>query len=100
MISMAICIILFTMTIVTYTTLVPKDSSQNTKLIAIVGGFSFSASIVAYALALYHFRSNPTYLIHFLLGVVMLVLLPSSLMSVAVSTVTVSNLRDTLASGK
>ncbi len=99
-ISMGVCVVLFTVVIATYATLVPKDSSQNTKLLAIVGTFSFTASITAYGLALYHFGHNPTYLIQFLLGITMLVLLPASLMAVGVSTVTVSNLRDTLASGK
>lgn len=99
-ISMGVCVALFTVVIATYATLVPKDSSQNTKLLTIVGAFSVAASITAYGLALYHFSHNPAYLIQFLLGVVMLVLLPASLMAVGVSTVTISNLRDTLAAGQ
>ena len=88
---------MFSVVVGTFATLVPKDSSQNTKLLAVVSVFSFATSITAYALALYHFSSNPAYLIQFLLAIIMLVILPAALISVSVSTVTVSNLRDTLA---
>jgi hypothetical protein len=90
---------MFTVVVSTFATLVPKDSSQNTKLLAVIGVFSFAASITAYGLALYHFSSNPAYLIQFLLGLIMLVVLPASLISVSVSTITISNLRETLAAG-
>jgi hypothetical protein len=96
-IAIAICVVMFAVVVGTFATLVPKDSSQNTKLLAVVSVFSFATSITAYALALYHFSSNPAYLIQFLLAIVMLVILPAALISVSVSTVTVSNLRDTLA---
>lgn len=96
-IAIAICVVMFSVVVGTFATLVPKDSSQNTKLLAVVSVFSFATSITAYALALYHFSSNPAYLIQFLLAIVMLVILPAALISVSVSTVTVSNLRDTLA---
>jgi hypothetical protein len=96
-IAIAICVVMFAVVVGTFATLVPKDSSQNTKLLAVVSVFSFATSITAYALALYHFSSNPAYLIQFLLAIVMLVILPAALISVSVSTVAVSNLRDTLA---
>lgn len=96
-VAVAICVVMFTVVVSTFATLVPKDSSQNTKLLAVIGAFSFAASITGYGLALYHFSHNPSYLIQFLLGLVMLVILPASLISVSVSTITVSNLRDTLA---
>lgn len=99
-VSVAVCVVLFTVVISTYATIVPKDSAQNTKLLAIVGTFSVAASITAYGLALYHFSHNPNYMIQFILSVVMLVLLPAALMSVSISTVTISNLRDTLAAGQ
>ncbi len=96
-VAVGICITLFTVVVATYGTLVPKDNAQNTKLLAIVSTFSIAASITAYALALYHFSHNPTYMIQFILMVVMLVLLPSALISTSISTITISNLRDTLA---
>ena len=98
-VSMAICAVLFTVVVSTYATLVPKDSAQNTKLLAIVCVFSFASSIVAYALAQYCFSSNQPHLIQFILAITMLVVLPCSLISVAISTITISNLRDTLAAG-
>ena len=98
-VSIAICIVLFTVVVSTYATLVPKDSAQNTKLLAIIIVFSIAASIVAYALAEYAFSRDGKYMLQFMLAVVMLVALPSSLISVAVSTISVSNLRDTLAAG-
>jgi hypothetical protein len=84
---------------VTYGTLLPKDSAQNTKLMAIVTVFSFVASLVAYALALYHFSHNPTQMIQFILGIVMIVILPCTLVSASIATITISNMRDTLAAG-
>ena len=98
-IALAICIVLFTVTIVTFTALIPKDSAQNSKLLAIVSVFSFASSVVAYALAQYVFSKDPSNLIQFMLAMVMLIALPSSLISVAISTISVSNLRDTLAAG-
>ncbi len=83
-----------------YSSLIPKDSAQNTKMLTTISVFSFAAAIAAYGLALWHFSSNPQYMIQFLLAVTMLVLLPSALISVSISTVTISNLRDTLATQK
>jgi hypothetical protein len=99
-IALAICAVCITVVIATFATLLPKDSSQNTKLLATIGVFAFAASFVAYGLALYHFSNNPAYLIQFVLAMLMLVVLPATLMSVSVSTVTISNLRDTLAAAK
>ena len=96
-VAIAICVVLFTVVVATYATLVPKDSAQNTKLLAIVSVFSFAASAVAYALAQYVFAKDPTNMMQFMLAIIMLVALPSSLVSVAISTITISNLRDTLA---
>lgn len=96
---MAICAVLFTTVVATYATLVPKDSSQNSKLLAIVSVFSFASSVVGYALAQYAFSSNANNMVQFMLAIVLLIALPSSLISVAISTITISNLRDTLAAG-
>lgn len=99
MISIAICAMLAVVVGVTYGTLLPKDSAQNTKLMAIVTVFSFVTSLIAYALALYHFSHNPGQMAQFILGVVMIIILPCALISASISTITVSNLRDTLATG-
>lgn len=98
-IAIAICAVLFTVVVATFATLVPKDSAQNTKLLAIVSVFSVAASVVAYALAQYVFAKDPANMIQFMLALVLLVALPCSLISVAISTITISNLRDTLAAG-
>jgi hypothetical protein len=95
-IGISICVVLFTVVIATFSTLAAKDSANNAKLLSIIIAFSATASIFAYGLALYYFSSNPDYLIQFLLGVTMLVLLPGTLIGVSVATVTVSNLRDVL----
>lgn len=97
-VAIAICLMLTITVISLYSALLPKDSAQNTKILTTITVFSFAASIAAYGLALWHFSSNPQYMIQFLLAVVMLILLPSALISVSVSTVTISNLRDSLAS--
>ena len=96
-VSLAICGVLFTVVVSTFATLVPKDSAQNSKLLAVISVFSFAASLTAYALSLYHFSHNPAYLIQFILAITMLVLLPAALISTSVSAITLSNLRDTLA---
>jgi uncharacterized membrane protein YoaK (UPF0700 family) len=98
-ISVVICAMLVIVVGVTFGTLIPKDSSQNTKLLAIITVFSFVASLIAYALALYHFSHNPANMIQFILGIVMIIILPCALIAASVSTVTISNLRDTLAAG-
>lgn len=96
-VALAVCAILGITTIATYSTLLPKDSAQNTKLLTVVSVFSFVTSITAYFLAVYYFSTNPNYLIQFVLAVVMLVILPGMLISTSISTITISNLRDTLA---
>jgi hypothetical protein len=98
-ISIGVCGMLAVIAGVTYGTLLPKDSAQNTKLLAIVTVFSFVASLIAYALALYHFSHNPGQMIQFILGIVMIIILPCALISASISTITISNLRDTLAAG-
>ena len=99
-VAISICALCAIVVISTYASLLPKDNAQNTKLLTIISVFSFVASFVAYGLALYHFSYNPTYMIQFILAMVMLVLLPASLISAGISTVTISNLRDTLAAAK
>jgi membrane protein insertase Oxa1/YidC/SpoIIIJ len=96
-IGIAICVVLFTAEIATFATLAQKDSANNTKLLSMIIGFAVTASMFAYGLALYYFSTNPDYLIQFLLATTMLVLLPGTLISVSVATVTVSNLRDVVA---
>jgi hypothetical protein len=99
-ITLAICIAMTITAGVLYAVLLPKDNSQNTKILTAMSIFSFMASATAYALALWHFSSNPTYMIQFILAMMMLVVLPATLISVSVSTVAISNLRDTLAAGQ
>ena len=96
-VAIAICLMLTITVLSLYSSLIPKDSAQNTKMLTTITVFSFAAAIAAYGLALWHFSSNPQYMIQFILAVVMLILLPSALISVSISTVTISNLRDTLA---
>lgn len=96
-IGIAICVVLFTVIAATFGSLSQKDTANNTKLLSIIIAFSVAASIFAYGLALYYFSKNPDFLIQFLLATVMLILLPGMLVSVSISSVTVSNLRDAIA---
>lgn len=96
-ISVGILVLLLVTIGVTFGALIPKDKSQNSNLLIVITVFSFVTSIVAYALALYYFSANPQSMMQFVLALVMLVILPSALTTAAVSTVTVSNLRETLA---
>jgi hypothetical protein len=98
-VAIAICVVMFTTVVTTFSTLVPKDSAQNTKLMIVISVFSFATAITAYALALYHFSHNPQYLVQFMLAMIMLVILPMSLISTSISTITISDLRDVLAAG-
>jgi hypothetical protein len=99
-VAIAICVMLTITVISLYSSLIPKDSAQNTKMLTTIAVFSFAAAIAAYGLALWHFSTNPQYMMQFMLAVMMLVLLPSALISVSISTVTISNLRDTLAAAQ
>ena len=98
-VALGLCVILGITTISVFATLLPKDSAQNSKLLAVVAVFSFATAVTAYALALYHFSHNPSHMIQFILAIVLLVILPTTLISASVCTVTVSNMRDTLAAG-
>lgn len=96
-IGIVICIVLFTLIIVTFSALVPKDTANNSKLMSMIVAFSASVSIFSYGLALYYFSRNPESLQQFLLAVMFLVILPGMLISSSISTVTISNLRDIVA---
>jgi hypothetical protein len=96
-VAIAICATMIIIVAILYALLLPKDSAQNTKILTTITVFSYAASVTAYVLALWHFTSNKEYMGHFTLAMLMLVVLPASLASVSISTVTVSNLRDTLA---
>jgi hypothetical protein len=98
-VAIAATLALLGTTVTIFTTLLPKDSAQNTRLLGMVSAFSFAASLTAYFIGIYYFSHNPGQMLQFLLMMTMLVLLPASLISVSVSTITISNLRDTLAAG-
>jgi len=71
----------------------PKDYS----LLSMVFGFSVFVAITCYFLALTYFSSRPGDLLWFLTFFVMVVLLPMCLSSTAISAVSVSNLRQAIA---
>ena len=96
-IAIVLCLSMVVTVIILYATLFQKDSAENTKIQITISAFSFVASLVAYGLALTFFKSNPNYMLHFILAITMLLMLPASLISIAVSTLAVSNLLDTLA---
>lgn len=96
-IGITICIVLFTLIIVTFSTLIPKDTANNSKLMSMIVAFSMSVSIFSYGLALYYFSRNPEYLQQFILAVLFLAILPGILISSSITTVTISNLRDIVA---
>jgi biotin transporter BioY len=96
-VGLAICVVLFTLIIATFSTLSPKDTANNSKLMSMIIAFSATVSIFSYGLALYYFSRNPEYLLQFLLAVMFLVILPGMLVSASVATVTISNLRDLVA---
>ena len=97
LIGILINIVLFTLLFSTFSSLSPKDTANNSKLLTMIVSFSASVSIFSYGLALYYFSRNPEYLLQFLLATVLLVLLPGVLISASVATVTISNLRDVIA---
>lgn len=97
-IGICICVVLFTVVIATFASLSQKDTANNTKLLTIIIAFASAASVFAYGLALYYFSRNPDYLIHFLLALVMLIMLPGTLIGISVTTVSMSNMRDVIAS--
>jgi len=98
-VGIALCVAILVTNVTAYVALLPKDSRQNSILLIIVTVFSFIASAIGYGLALFYYTHNPANLIQFLLAITMLVILPSSLIAASISTVTISNLRDTLAAG-
>jgi hypothetical protein len=99
-VGIALCVVMLAITIGGYASLSPKDTANNEKILSMIIGFSITFSFVAFGLALYYFSYNVEYLAIFLLAIVMLVCLPGTLIATAISTVTVSKMRDTLAAGK
>ncbi len=99
-IGIILCAALFTTVIATTASFSSKDSANNTKLLTAVIAYSIAAGIIGFLLAMYYFSYNVEYLAVFLLALVMLVCVPGTLISIGISTVTISNLRDTLAAGK
>jgi hypothetical protein len=93
------CAALFTTVVATTASLSSKDTANNTKLLSAIIGFSIAAGIIGFFLAFYFFSYNVEYMAVFLLAVIMIVCIPGTLISIAVSSVTVSNMRDTLAAG-
>lgn len=75
----------------------PRNTEESKRLLSVIIGFSFAASIYLYCLVLYLFKSNPTALLYFLLIFTSVVLFPTALLSMLSATVVVGNLRDTLA---
>lgn len=99
-VTLIICAVLFTTMVATFATVLPKDSAQNEKIMIVVSVFSIAVSLIAYGLALWHFSNNAMYMAQFLLAFCMLVLLPASLIATAISTVSISSLREAVAAGK
>lgn len=97
--TIGLCAAFSVVVIGTYSALIPKDSNGNTTLLTVIVVFSLCASVTAYVLALFYFSANPNHMLQFLLAMLLLVCLPASLISTAVSTVTISNLRESLAAG-
>ena len=99
-VGIVLCVVMFAIVVGGYASLSPKESANNEKLLTMIIAFSITFSFIAFGLSLYYFSYNVEYLAIFLLAVVMLVCLPGALISTAISTVSVSSMRDTLASGK
>ncbi len=99
-IAAGILAVSFALIVSVFASLSPKDTAQNDKLLTMIAGFSIAVGLSAFFMAWYFFNSNQTYITLFLLAMNMLVCLPATLFAVSVSTVTISNLRDTLAAGK
>jgi hypothetical protein len=70
--------------------LIPSSGDSANQLY-IITAFSFASSLVLYFLAAYYLSRNPRFLIQFLLGVTMLLLLPTALISTSIMTLTLTN---------
>lgn len=97
-IGISICSVLLIVIITTFSALSNKDTANNSKLLSIIIAFSTVTSLFAYGLALFYFSKNPAYLVHFVLAFSMLIMLPGMVISTSISSITLSNLRDIVAS--
>ena len=93
-IGLVLIITLMVGAVTTYAVMKPTDKESNSRLLAAIIGFSVTASIVIYGFSIYFFKNNPQYLLMFLLSISTAVLLPLSLISMAVSATAIGNLRD------
>jgi hypothetical protein len=92
LVAYVICAAMAAITIATYVMVIPKTDGQSAKIMTVVSAFSAATCVVGYFLALWHFSSNPDQMLQFLLAMVMLVVLPASLISAAISTVSISSM--------
>jgi hypothetical protein len=89
--AIAACLAFMVACIVSFVTLAPRDTAENSKVLSLTIAFSVVASILLYGLAAFYFAANPRYLAHFLLAFEFLVLLPAGLTSLGVATVAASS---------
>ena len=95
--SVVICIIFMIIIIVPYKVLLDKDSEQTKNLFGVVFGTAMATSIAVFATTAWLFKGNPNMLMYFILFILLIVLMPMSVCSAALSTAQLNGLRDAIA---
>ncbi len=95
--AVVICVILISIIIWTYSSLLNTDSDQSDNLLAVVIGTVMATSIVVYAVSAWLFKGNPNVMIHFLLFTMLIIIMPMSVIGATVSTAQLNGLRNMVA---
>ena len=78
---------------ITYSKVIEMDHVRNTKLFRVLIVGAILTAFIAWRLAISHFTQDSTYLIHFLMAVLLLFVFPATLFSISVATITSSNVQ-------
>lgn len=94
--SVILCLVMITFIVRNLIALAPTHSQQTTRLLGVVGIFSFVSGIVAFLLTMYVFGAQPTHMLLYLV-IVILVLLLMALLSSSTATAQLNDMRSRLA---
>ena len=87
----SVLILLLTVFALTYSKVVEMDHIRNSKQHEVTIVTAFLGGFIAWRLASHYFTQNPQYLMQFVLAALLLFVLPVTLFSVSVATITSSN---------
>ena len=84
-------IVMITLAITYTSTMIELDTRGNMKILKTILPVSFILGIMMFILSVFYFQVDHTYQYHFITAITMLIILPATLISAGVATITASN---------